>query len=83
MHLSVKPISKPGLPIRAVEDHHVDRMDVEAWQHVKLTITNCSIGLNLCPFGLPNGATRSDKFTVSDRPAFRKIEENVFANVFG
>jgi hypothetical protein len=39
--------------------------------------------LNLCPFGLLNGATRSDKFTVSDKPAFRKIEENVFANVFG
>jgi hypothetical protein len=31
--------------MRAVEDHHVDRLDVEAWQHVKLTSTNSSIGL--------------------------------------
>ena len=28
-HLSVKPPSKQGIPIRAVEDHHVDRPDVE------------------------------------------------------
>ena len=28
-----------------MEDHHVDRLGVEAWQHVKLTSTNCSIGL--------------------------------------
>ena len=25
-----------------MEDHHVDRPDVEAWQHVKLTGTNSS-----------------------------------------
>ena len=31
--------------MRAVEDHHVDRPGVEAWQHVKLTGTNRSIGL--------------------------------------
>ncbi|CUX16835.1 conserved hypothetical protein [Agrobacterium tomkonis CFBP 6623] len=30
-------------PIRAVEDDHVDRTGVEAWQHVKLTVTNSSI----------------------------------------
>ncbi|SCM71977.1 conserved hypothetical protein [uncultured Pleomorphomonas sp.] len=33
------------LPIRAVEDHHVDRPGVEAQQCVKLTGTNSSIGL--------------------------------------
>ena len=31
--------------MRFVEDHHVDRLGVEAWQHVKLTSTNRSIGL--------------------------------------
>ena len=31
--------------MRAVEDHHVDRPGVEAWQHVELTGTNRSIGL--------------------------------------
>ena len=45
-HLSVKPASIPGLPIKAVVDYDVDRLDVEAWQHVKLTSTNCLIGLN-------------------------------------
>ncbi len=49
MHLSVKPTSKRGLPIRAVEDYHVDRTDVEAGQPVELTVTNCSIGLNSQP----------------------------------
>ena len=33
------------LSLRVVEDHHVDRAGVEAWQHVKLTGTNNSIGL--------------------------------------
>ena len=33
--------------MRAVEDHHVDRPDVEARQRVKLTGTNPSIGLIL------------------------------------
>ncbi len=42
----MKPPSIPGLPIRAVEDYHVDRLDVEAPQGVKLTSTNCPIGLN-------------------------------------
>jgi hypothetical protein len=28
-----------------VVDYHVDRLGVEAWQHVKLTSTNRSIGL--------------------------------------
>ena len=27
-----------------MEDHHVDRLGVEAWQHVELTSTNSSIG---------------------------------------
>src|SRR5690606_38527544 len=40
-----KPPSKPVFPIRAVEDHHVDRPGVEAQQCVKLTGTNSSIGL--------------------------------------
>ena len=31
--------------MRTVVDHHVDRLGVEAWQHVKLTSTNRSIGL--------------------------------------
>lgn len=45
MHLSRKPPSKLVFPIRAVEDHHVDRTDVEVQQCMKLTVTNCSIGL--------------------------------------
>ena len=45
MHLSRKPPSKLVFPIRAVEDHHVDRTDVEEQQCLKLTVTNCSIGL--------------------------------------
>ena len=31
--------------MRTVEDHHVDRPGVDAWQHVKLTGTNRSTGL--------------------------------------
>ena len=31
--------------MRTVEDHHVDRPEVDAWQHVKLTGTNRSNGL--------------------------------------
>src|SRR5690606_30366427 len=46
--------SKRVFPIRAVEDHHVDRPGVEAQQCVKLTGTNSSIGLivliNQCPY---------------------------------
>ena len=43
--------------MRAVEDHHVDRLGVEAWQHVKLTSTNCSIGLIVDPFAQdPSGS---------------------------
>ena len=45
MHLSGKPTLKLDFPIRAVEDHHVDRLDVEAQQCVKLTSTNSSIDL--------------------------------------
>ena len=37
-----------------MEDHHVDRLGVEVWQHMKLTSTNSSIGLivliNQCLF---------------------------------
>ena len=33
--------------MRAVEDHHVDRLEVEAQQCVERTSTNCSIGLIL------------------------------------
>ena len=32
-----------------MEDHHVDRWHVEAWQHVKLSHTNRSIGLIIPP----------------------------------
>jgi hypothetical protein len=35
--------------LRAVVDHHVDRRRVEAWQHVKLSLTNCSIGFQSDP----------------------------------
>ena len=44
-HLSGKPTWILDFPIRVVEDHHVDRLDVEVWQHMKLTNTNNSIGL--------------------------------------
>src|SRR5579871_5187489 len=45
MHLSGKPPSKPGLAIRAVIDHHVDRPEVDVQQCPELTGTNRSIGL--------------------------------------
>ena len=32
---------------RALEDDQFDRTDVEAWQHVKLTVTNCPFGLTI------------------------------------
>ena len=35
--------------MRDVVDHDVDRLGVEAWQHVKLTSTNHSIGFNPLP----------------------------------
>ncbi len=35
--------------MRAVEDHHVDRPDVEVRQRMQLTGTNRSIGLIACP----------------------------------
>ncbi len=46
MHLSGKLASKLVFPIRAVEDHHVDRTGVEVQQCMKLTVTNCSTGLS-------------------------------------
>ena len=45
MNSSGKPTSKPGLAIRAVEDHHVDRSAVEAPQGVELTDPNRSTEL--------------------------------------
>ena len=36
---------KTSSSYRAVVDCDVDRTVVEAWQHVKLTVTNSSIGL--------------------------------------
>ena len=39
-------------PLRTVEDDHVDRPDVEAQQCVKLTGTNCSIGLIVLIFSI-------------------------------
>ncbi len=36
---------KTSSSYRAVVDYDVDRTGVEAWQHVKLTVTNSSIGL--------------------------------------
>ena len=40
MHLSGKPPSKQGIPIKIVVDYHVDRFGVEALRDVKLTNTN-------------------------------------------
>ena len=45
MHLSGKPSLKQGIPIKAVEDDHVDRSGVEALQGVKPTDTNSLIDL--------------------------------------
>jgi hypothetical protein len=45
--------------LRAVEDHHVDRLGVEVQQCMKLTSTNRSIGLIA--------------FIVSAHPIFRPI----------
>ena len=51
-------------------DHHVDRPGVEAWQHVKLTGTNSSIGfialiINVQPYGkrptVTTGSTRASR----------------------
>ena len=44
-HLSGKPTWILDFPIRVVEDHHVDRLDVEVQQCMELTNTNNSIGL--------------------------------------
>ena len=45
MHLSGKPPLKQGIPIKAVEDHHVDRPRVEALQSVEPIGTNSLIVL--------------------------------------
>ena len=34
-----------SFPLRIVEDYDVDRLEVQAWQHVQLTSTNHPIGL--------------------------------------
>ena len=34
-----------SFPLRIVADYHVDRLEVQAWQHVQLTSTNHPIGL--------------------------------------
>src|SRR5690606_15091265 len=48
---------KTSIPLRAVEDHHVDRPGVEEQQCLKLTGTNSSIGLivliSQCPQSKP------------------------------
>lgn len=45
MHLSGKPPLKQGIPIKAVEDDHVDRPRVEAPQRAKPIGTNSLIVL--------------------------------------
>ena len=65
-----------------MEDHHVDRLDVEALQGVELTSTNSSIGLivliNQCPSGLLEkapvgvGTGSLKKSCVSLRIVFRR-----------
>ena len=47
MHLSGKPPLKQGIPIKAVEDHHVDRPRVKALQNVQPIGTNSLIVLSL------------------------------------
>ncbi len=64
--------------MRAVEDHHVDRPDVDAQQWVKLTGPNRSIGLILDSFAcsgkprlLARRAAKTDILTgISKTPAF-------------
>ena len=50
MHLSGKPPSKQGIPIKIVVDYHVDRSGVEVLRGMKLTDTNNLIDLYLCVF---------------------------------
>ena len=53
MHLSGKPPSKQGIPIKIVVDDHVDRFGVEALRGVKLTNTNNLIDFfTMCMFNL-------------------------------
>ena len=53
MHLSGKPPSKQGIPIKIVVDYHVDRFGVEALRDVKLTNTNNLIDFfTMCMFNL-------------------------------
>ena len=40
MHLSGKPPSKQGIPMKVVVDYHVDRSGVKALRGVELTDTN-------------------------------------------
>ena len=66
-----------------MEDHHVDRLDVEAWQHVKLTSTNCSIGLIAGRLQDPSGTDRRP--LKPPRTAARFVDTNCFdqLNFFG
>ena len=50
--------------MRNVEDHHVDRLGVEAWQHVKLTGTNRSIGL-IAPTNSSRAAARTGRIALT------------------
>ena len=65
-----------------MEDHHVDRLGVEAWQHVKLTSTNCSIGLIAGCLQDPSGSERQP--LKPPRTAARFVDTNCFdlAQVF-
>src|SRR5437867_3070680 len=51
---------------RAQEDNLFDRTDVEAWQHVELTVTNCSFGLTI-------------KFIVNTAVLFRCAPVNILS----
>ena len=53
MHISGKPPSKQGIPIKIVVDDNVDRFGVEVLRGMKLTNTNYLIDLNtMCMFNL-------------------------------
>ena len=53
MHLSGKPPSKQGIPIKIVVDDNVDRFGVEVLRGMKLTNTNYLIDLIImCMFNL-------------------------------
>ena len=60
MHLSGKPPSKQGIPIKIVVDDNVDRFGVEVLWGMKLTNTNYLIDLiTMCMFNLIIGRNRN------------------------